>query len=290
MTTPSGGSAPNSTSSSKRSNHEDAKAPPLLTNTNGAGAAPRAGAARAGRKNSNSKRYQCLAFVLVMVSVSQLIIGHYLHVSYLETQYFSSSSSSHSHSHSSSTTIQTNDQDGVGINNNSNSNNNPVQKALQQFRLANRNRAPKPENMSINIDGDGTPPRPHPGQKLMKRNQPLGKPNLRKESWNNVKHVVLLTEEEQKDAENDNDTITPKKLHNNNEDQHKDNKDIDVDHIRNVLRKANVEMTPDLEQKLPTYSDFIRMYGTAPIILGLEQCQAFRDAVPAQDRLLGPAG
>lgn len=67
-------------------------------------------------------------------------------------------------------------------------------------------------------------------------------------------------------------------------------KPIAEDHVLKVLRNANVEITPELKRNVPPYADFESMYGSMPIILGLEHCQTFRDKVPAKDRLIGPAG
>jgi hypothetical protein len=43
---------------------------------------------------------------------------------------------------------------------------------------------------------------------------------------------------------------------------------------------------------IPPWSQIVQNFGTTdePIILGLEQCQAYRDATPAKDRFVGVAG
>lgn len=43
-------------------------------------------------------------------------------------------------------------------------------------------------------------------------------------------------------------------------------------------------------QKLPTFQQVIDVWGTDPIIYGLDSCQKYRDRVPEVRRMLGPAG
>lgn len=53
--------------------------------------------------------------------------------------------------------------------------------------------------------------------------------------------------------------------------------------------KANIEIEKQ-QAKLPTLTEIQSLYGTKPYILGLERCQAYRDAVDPEFRLIGPAG
>ncbi len=57
-------------------------------------------------------------------------------------------------------------------------------------------------------------------------------------------------------------------------------------------RAAVKEKKSSLNQDvvLPTVEDIQALYGSEPRIVGLEQCEAFRAAVPPQRRLMGPAG
>jgi hypothetical protein len=41
---------------------------------------------------------------------------------------------------------------------------------------------------------------------------------------------------------------------------------------------------------MPPWSQVMSNFGTEPVILGLERCKAFRDAVPPEDRKIAPAG
>ena len=192
-----------------------------------------------------------------MVSVSQLIIGHYVNIHNFETQYFSS--------------IPKIDHNQVF----SSSNRKPVHEALDQFR---------PQ----------LPP-PIPGYASKWRK----KPNLRKESLNNVKQMTLdgaellvSTEKTTKNEKEIDKTLVEKmdRVIESPKAEGTEPKPIAEDHVLKVLRNANVEITPELKRNVPPYADFESMYGSTPIILGLEHCQTFRDKVPAKDRLIGPAG
>lgn len=61
--------------------------------------------------------------------------------------------------------------------------------------------------------------------------------------------------------------------------------------ISDILHKAGVDLTPEIQSKLPSSEeDVVRLYGSKPIIKGLSRCAAFRDSVPAISRMLAPAG
>lgn len=57
-----------------------------------------------------------------------------------------------------------------------------------------------------------------------------------------------------------------------------------------VLRKAGVEITDELKASLPTSAEIEELYGEQPVILGLDQCQSFRDAVKPEDSFIAVAG
>jgi hypothetical protein len=42
--------------------------------------------------------------------------------------------------------------------------------------------------------------------------------------------------------------------------------------------------------QLPPWEQILDNYGAEPVILGLDRCQAYRDAVPPEQRMVGPAG
>lgn len=62
------------------------------------------------------------------------------------------------------------------------------------------------------------------------------------------------------------------------------------EHVVKILTAANVEIDEELAEQLPTWNDIVSMYGDKPIIHGLETCEAYRDTVKPEKRMLGPAG
>jgi hypothetical protein len=50
------------------------------------------------------------------------------------------------------------------------------------------------------------------------------------------------------------------------------------------------DLTEDVLSELPPWSQVLINFGSEPVILGLERCQAFRDAAPPRDRQIAPAG
>ena len=62
------------------------------------------------------------------------------------------------------------------------------------------------------------------------------------------------------------------------------------EHIVKILTAANVEIDEELAEQLPTWNDIVSMYGDKPVIHGLETCEAYRDTVKPEKRMLGPAG
>ena len=61
-------------------------------------------------------------------------------------------------------------------------------------------------------------------------------------------------------------------------------------HILALFQEAGVELTPEMNAQLPSWSQVQEVIGPHPFLLGLEKCARFRDEVPAIDRLLGSAG
>mmetsp|Transcript_15636 Transcript_15636/g.31761 ORF Transcript_15636/g.31761 Transcript_15636/m.31761 type:complete len:451 (-) Transcript_15636:1303-2655(-) len=57
---------------------------------------------------------------------------------------------------------------------------------------------------------------------------------------------------------------------------------------RAAVKKKNPSLNQDVV--LPSVEDIQALYGSEPRIVGLEQCEAFRAAVPPERRLMGPAG
>ena len=61
-------------------------------------------------------------------------------------------------------------------------------------------------------------------------------------------------------------------------------------HILKILQAAGVEIDEELANILPTWEDVVSMYGSKPIISGLETCPEYRAQVKPEDRMTGPAG
>lgn len=57
-----------------------------------------------------------------------------------------------------------------------------------------------------------------------------------------------------------------------------------------IRQEAGIEVTPEMEANLPSWSQIRAVVGDTPVILGLESCSVFRDKVPPLERMLGPAG
>ena len=63
------------------------------------------------------------------------------------------------------------------------------------------------------------------------------------------------------------------------------------DKIISILEGAGMVITPEVEAKLSTWEEVVSLYGSKPIIHGLESaCSKFQLNVPASDAYLGPAG
>lgn len=57
-----------------------------------------------------------------------------------------------------------------------------------------------------------------------------------------------------------------------------------------ALRKSNLEESAKQKATLPSLEDIQQMYGADSHIVGLDRCEAFRDAVEPEFRIMGPAG
>jgi len=53
---------------------------------------------------------------------------------------------------------------------------------------------------------------------------------------------------------------------------------------------AGIDLTPEMEANLPSWSKVREVVGDGPVVLGLESCPRFRDIVPPLERMLGAAG
>jgi hypothetical protein len=60
--------------------------------------------------------------------------------------------------------------------------------------------------------------------------------------------------------------------------------------ILDVLNKAGLQVDLTVLQHLPHWQDVVDLYGSEPVVLGMETCAAFREAVPINQRFVGVAG
>jgi len=57
-----------------------------------------------------------------------------------------------------------------------------------------------------------------------------------------------------------------------------------------ILKAAGVEITDEIQSSLPPLSDLEDMYGSEPVIIGLEKCSEFRSKYGPNEAFMGPAG
>ena len=69
-----------------------------------------------------------------------------------------------------------------------------------------------------------------------------------------------------------------------------DSNDNGIQPLEEILLKAGVQMTDDIRKILPPLKGIIEMYGSKPIIIGEDRCEAFQASIPQGDRFLAPAG
>ena len=51
----------------------------------------------------------------------------------------------------------------------------------------------------------------------------------------------------------------------------------DKEHMLRLFKAANITLTPTICQRLPTWKEVTALYGSGPVVLGLETCSAYRD-------------
>lgn len=64
----------------------------------------------------------------------------------------------------------------------------------------------------------------------------------------------------------------------------------DRQHILDIFQEAGVNLTTEMIESLPTWSQVQQVVGTHPYLLNLESCPRYRDKVPPIERMLGAAG
>jgi hypothetical protein len=63
-----------------------------------------------------------------------------------------------------------------------------------------------------------------------------------------------------------------------------------LERILAIFKEANVTLTQEMMDQLPTWNQVQSVVGEHPYIDGLEKCAEFRATVPALERMLGAAG
>lgn len=66
--------------------------------------------------------------------------------------------------------------------------------------------------------------------------------------------------------------------------------EIRNNHFVTILEKSGVEIPPEMIDQIPPFSHVEEMYGSKPIILGLDRCEEFREKIEPSFRIIGSAG
>ena len=84
---------------------------------------------------------------------------------------------------------------------------------------------------------------------------------------------------------NHNDGTTNNNNHNNNT-----NAINDKQNIISILEKSGLEVTQSIIDSLPTEKEVQSLYGSKPVIIGLETCSKFQSTIPESDAYIGGSG
>ena len=60
--------------------------------------------------------------------------------------------------------------------------------------------------------------------------------------------------------------------------------------LAEILELAGVEVDDQLRQSLPPVEGVIEMYGSEPVIIGTDRCEAFQNSIDKGEGFVGPAG
>ena len=61
-------------------------------------------------------------------------------------------------------------------------------------------------------------------------------------------------------------------------------------YIRSIFEEAEVELTNEMIEQLPSWRQVQQVIGEHPYIFGLDKCAEYREKVPAVERMLGSSG
>jgi hypothetical protein len=70
----------------------------------------------------------------------------------------------------------------------------------------------------------------------------------------------------------------------------KDSKVGDKSRIVSILEASGINVTDDILARLPTWDTIQSLYGSSPVIYGLETCSTFQQTIPKNESYIGPAG
>ncbi len=65
---------------------------------------------------------------------------------------------------------------------------------------------------------------------------------------------------------------------------------ISMKPLAEILELAGVEVDDELQQSLPPVEGVVEMYGSEPVIIGTDRCEAFQNSIIKGEGFLGPAG
>jgi hypothetical protein len=120
------------------------------------------------------------------------------------------------------------------------------------------------------------------------------------QSSNNMNRTLTLADFPELVYDNDEeedyyDTTTDKQQHDSMQNNNNSNDNNSIhggrQEILDILQKAGIAVDEHVLHRLPTWqNDVVPLYGDSPIVVGMETCAAFRNAVAAEDRFVGVGG
>ena len=105
-------------------------------------------------------------------------------------------------------------------------------------------------------------------------------------------NMVFITQYAPKIGIHENQFIFSDEGHNIHKEHKKETKfgNDDKSVIEWMKEVAELDLTPEMEEQLPTWPQIREVVGNGPVILGLNSCPKFREMVPPLERMLGSAG
>jgi len=85
-------------------------------------------------------------------------------------------------------------------------------------------------------------------------------------------------------------TTTTTKVDNSKDNTKSEDGEDGKERVRNILKASGEEITPEIESKIPTWTEVKSLYGSSTKIIGLDTCDQFQSIIPVEDAYIGPAG